>query len=248
MTSAAGGPFGPPDSSASSPSTDTAGGAPFAPAGAPSPVDAPPPSAPHYAPPLPPPAPPAPPAARPPSGQLAGQVTQVDLSDGRPPLDLGRWLSVVALLAGTAPFFLSKNTTLIAGGVALAVIIAVVGGWLALRAGRQRRLLRLTVETATRGDLRVLMVDPTGQPALGDEIEASGRGMSAGEFYASRLRVTSAGAASSAASSALARGGAYTGRSAVSLLTPLLTLLFCVFFWVFLYLFITYVTPQFLAH
>ena len=241
-------PFGPPETpamAAQSPTTPPSP-APFTPVDAP-PLE-PPASAPHYAPPPAPPAPPAPPPPRARVGVLAGAVTQAELTDGRPPLDLARWLTVVALLIGALPLLLTRNATLMIAGAALAVLIAVVGGWLALAAGRQRRLLRLSMQTPTGEETRALLVDPTGQPDKGDSVEARGGRIGGGVFYATRLRVTQAAPAGTGAGApARPEGMTYTGRARVSLLTPLLTLLFCVFFWVILYIAATMIAPRFLG-
>lgn len=163
---------------------------------------------------------------------LRGTVTKVEQAIGQPPADPTRLLTACAIAAGVAPLLTLAHPPLVIVVGAAMILIVALGLWQMLAARRTQNMLMLSMDMPTRAGAHVLLVEPSGQPAVGDEVEAQGAFLAGGRFYAHRLRVLAA-AASDAPQNALARGRlTYTGRGRGALWTPLVVLLFWVFFWV----------------
>ncbi len=181
-------------------------------------------------------------------GRATGAVTEVERVVGHPPIDPMRLLTACAIAVGGAPLLGlgQPSVGVVVAGVMLAIVA--IGALLTLTARRSRNLLRITLIAAGHAPLHALMVDATGQPAIGNEVEVSGRLLVGGRFFARRLRVLSA-STNQAEQSALARSGiTYTGRTRVALWTPLLVLFFWAFFWLTLYLLLHYVLGYGIPH
>lgn len=213
-----------------------------------------PPTPPRSASPYPPPPPPPTPVAGPPApitaspalatpsaaalfgGTIAGTVRHFEQTVGRMPSDPARWLILLSILIGLLPLVTVRLVPVpgpLLDGIVVAALVLVTLS-LVLTGRRTQQLLSVSLEAAGQEPIKVLMVNPTGRPAVGDTIEVYGRTLPRGRFYATRLRVLATGASVSK-QSPLAGGVTYIGKSRASYWTPLVILVFVSMFWLILY-------------